>query len=225
MSTTMATQTNTKLPIFAFYCRLDPKSEDLVATPHGDTIVVGQEIKLDFETYINPRGKDTNRVSVKNLANELLGFLPFRELHRVFDANQADWVCRVVPSAVGFKDADRTFWAEVAIFCYAKEQAKIFEPFFDETVERIAQGQHPSLNLSEKTLGRLLAGNNIQHEMKPTKLPKLPRGEAYYKTKQTSTEKMILAASARKKGCYFGAAVVALVIIVTIVFIISKVVG
>ena len=209
---------------FGAYCRLDLTSEGVLANPHGDTIVVGQEIKLEFETYVNERGKDVSRIAVKNLGDDLLGFLPAREAHRTFTCHNNDWVCKVMPSAVGFKESNRSFWAEVAVFCYAKDSSEVFEDLFSKVAQRMADGERPSLNLSEKTIERLLAGEDIEHEMKPTKAPKLPKGEAYYKTKQTQTEKMVLAASERKKGCYFGAAVVAIIVIAIVVFIILKVV-
>lgn len=209
---------------FGTYCRLDLTSEGITAKPHGDTIVVGQEIKLEFESYVNERGKDTMRVAVKNLGDDLLGFLPAREAHRTFTCHNDGWVCKVAPSAVGFKESNRTFWAEVAIFCYAQDQTKIFDALFDKVIHRMADGERPSLNLSENTISRLLDGEDIDHEMKPTKAPKLPKGEAYYKTKQTQSEKMILAASKRNKGCYVGAAAVFVIIIAIIVFIVLKVI-
>lgn len=209
---------------FATYCRLELESEEQIAQPHGDTIVIGQEIKLKCETYINNRGKDVIRVTVLNLADELLGFLPYREAHRIFDCSKDNWTCCVVPSAVGFKESDRSFWAEVAVFCYSEDKIAILKPFVKQLIERISEGDHPSLSISEKTFERLLSGADIQYELKKAKLPKLAKGEAYYKTKQTQTERMILAAADRKKGCYWGAAAVAIVIAAIIIFIVLKVI-
>ena len=220
----MATQTADKT-YCGFYCRLLPDCDEKHVGIHGDRVAVGQEVSFIFENYVNSRDKDSQRILVLNLANEPIGFIPQKEAKRLVQLNAQGWICRVAISAVGFKDADRTYFAEAAIICYELNAAHAFNPFAEHCFKQLANGSRLELNLSDKLVRRIERGEDIFDSIKLTRYPKLPKGEVWYKTKRSITEKMIISASQRKVGCFIGAGATALIAAAVCVFCVVKLLG
>lgn len=202
---------------YATYCNLDIESGDSLINVDGNSVVIGAELTLVQQTHVTERGKEVERV-VLGRGDQAMGFLPDNVYKRVVKYLERGWTCRAFASADVFDKRINSHWVEAAVICYDSKQAVIFEPFVDMLTERIAKGEHPAVALSPKELALLIESKGTWADVKQQKLPKLPKGSAYYKTKRTMTENMALAAAAGNKGCYVGLFVVVFIVFFSIIW-------
>ena len=208
----------------ATYCRLDTKSEDQSCKVNAEAIAIGLELTFHVEHYVNARGKDCTRGVVTNPIKQVVGYLP-AECSRVFcDLQEQGWTVRVAASAVGFHEHDRSYWIEAAVFAYevAPQLAKPLDAFVTGVLERLGKGERPDIRLSDSQIDEALKNDKFYKNVKVTKYPKLPKGDAYYKRQRTQSEAMIMAGSARKPGCIVGTIVAYAAIIAVVVFFVYK---
>ena len=196
----------------AMYCRLEDKSGDSFIKGDGNTLSVGAELELTPQLHVTHRGKEVPRV-VLGRGNQAAGFVPDSAFKQLKRALEADWVCRAFVSAVAFDKVTDSYWSEVALIMYAPEQKEVFDPFVDALANRIAAGDHPAVNLSDKDLARVIETHGEWCETKNIQLPDLPKSQAWYKTRRTATERAASAAAGGKKGCYVGLAAAVVVVI------------
>lgn len=206
----------TKTSYYGTYCRLDERSADSGIIVNGNDWTIGAELELTPQLHVTARGKEVPRV-VLGTRDRAAGFVPesaFRQLKKHLDDG---WTCRAFVSLVVYNQLEERYWVEVALVCYDPAEATIFEPFAERIANRIAKGEHPSVNLSEKELGRVIESKGAWADTAKMKLPDLPKGSAYFKTRRTMTESAALNAANGNKGCYI-AIIVALVIIIAVIY-------
>lgn len=202
---------------YATYCQLDTQNGDSTVFVDGNAVVVGSELSLTEQTHVTNRGKEVQRI-VLSRGDQALGFLPDNVYKQVSRRLGEGWECKAYASAVAFNKPSESYWVEAAIFCFRPQDAETFERFISTIEKRIAKGEHPAIALSAKDLARVMETKGEWAQTASQKLPKLEKGTAYYKTKQTMTEGMALAAANGNKGCYVGLYLVVFCIIFSIVW-------
>lgn len=211
----------------ATYCRLETKSEDQSCKVNAEAIAIGLELTFHVEHYVNSRGKDCMRGVVTNPIKQVVGYLP-ADCSRVFcDLQEQGWTVRIAASAVGFHEYDRSYWIEAAVFAYepgaeGSGQEKALGAFVTGTMDRLGKGERPDIRLDDSQIDAALKNEQLYKQVKVTKYPKLPKGDAYYKRQRTQSETMIIAGNARKPGCIVGTVAAYAVIIAAVVFFVWK---
>lgn len=202
---------------YAAYCRLDTRSGDSHVIVDGNTVVIAAELAYTEQLHVTERGKEVERI-VLSRGDQALGFLPDDVCKQVKKRLEQGWELRAFSSAVAFEKRDDSYWVEAAVFCYDPRESAAIDAFIATTVKRIAKGEHPAISLSPKELQQVIETKGEWAQNAAQKLPKLPKGSAYYKTKRTMTENLAYAAAEGNKGCYVGLFVVVFCIIFTIVW-------
>lgn len=202
---------------YGCYCQLDHTSGDSIIDVYGNALVIGAELTLTQQVHVTEKGKEVPRILLEH-GDQALGFLPDRVYRQVAKLLDEGWICRAFTSLAVFDKNEDRYWGEVAIICYDKEQADIFNTYVDLTVKRICKGEHPAVDLSTKEIEHIIEAKGQWSDAKEVKLPRLSKGSAYYKTKRTTTENLAYAAAAGNKGCYVGTFAVALIIILAVVW-------
>lgn len=200
---------------YGTYCMLEDTSGDTHVHVDGNMVVIGTELDWTSEVHVTERGKEVPRIILSRGENAI-GFLPNEMRKRVQKLLDAGWTCRAFSSASIFYKLEDRYLTEVAIICYAPEHAREFDAMCSLMAKRLAKGEHPAVALSEKETAHVLSEKGQWADTKQAELPKLMKGAAYYKTKQTATERMALSAASGNKGCYV-AVVACLVVIIAIV--------
>lgn len=202
---------------YATYCRLDTENGGTRAIVDGNVVIVGSELSCLEEVHVTDRGKEVER-TVLSRGDQALGFLPANVQKRVHKLLEQGWICRAFASAVVFDKRDESYWVEAAVICFPAADADIFTPFVNALARSIAKGDHPDVTLSPKEFDQVIESKGMWADYRSQKLPKLEKGTAYYKTKQTMTERMAYAAADGNKGCYVGMFVVTFCIIFSIIW-------
>ena len=202
---------------FGTYCRLDETSGDSGIIVDGNSWPIGSELELTPQLHVTARGKEVPRV-VLGKGDKAAGFVPegaFKQLKKCLDA---DWTCRAIVSLVVYDKLAEKHWVEAALFCYPEELSESMGVFVSNMAARIAKGEHPVVSLSEKELSYVLDSKGAWVQTKPQPLPELAKGSAYYKTKQTLTERLAWQAASGNKGCVVAIVAVVVVVVALVVF-------
>ena len=202
---------------YATYCDLDIENGGSMVKVDGNVVVVGSELTLVREDHVNERGKESERI-VLGRGDQAMGFLPENVFRHVAPLMDKGWTCRAFAAADVFDKRIDAHHVLAAVICYAPADAAAFGPFVDKIAHSIAKGEYPVIDLSAKAAAHIVDDGGASATVQPQKLPKLPKGTAYYKTKCTATERLVLAAADGNKGCYAGLAIVTFVIIFAIVW-------
>ncbi|MCQ2751498.1 MAG: hypothetical protein MJ189_00065 [Coriobacteriales bacterium] len=210
---------------FGFYCFLENQLENELCQNKGDNISVGQEISIKIDTYLNDYMKELPRARVYNLADELVGFLPKNKATQLQQAEQDGFKIRVCVSAVTYDEGIEEYMAQVAVIAYLPNNTNFFDALCTKMFENIAGGDHVKIQLSEKELQAILNTPVDKIKLETIAFPKLEKGKAYYKKHATGTEKMVIAASQNKIGCWIGSFAVFAVVGAAIIFIVLKIMG
>ena len=190
---------------FGTYCTLEHTSGDSEIRADGNMVVIGTQLDWTHEVHVTHRGKEVPRLILSRGQNAY-GFIPAALYKRVQQLRLAGWTCRAYAATSIFYKLEDRYLTEVALICYAPEHAGELDAFSELIAQRIAKGEHPGVALSEKELAHVLEEGGTWADVKTTSRPQLKKGAAYYKTRQTATERMALAAASGNKGCYVGAA-------------------
>ena len=201
---------------YATYSRLDTTNEDLSCKVNADAISVGMEVNFTPETYFNDREKEVSRGIVTNLVDDPIGYLPANCARRFCDLAQDGWTVRVAVSAVGFQEATKSFWAEVAIFAYEPQYADALGAFVQGCMDRLVKGERPDIRLGDKNIDAALQDKKYYTTVRSVGHPSLPKGNVYYKKERTQSENLIMSAAERKPGCIVGTVVFYVVAIAVI---------
>lgn len=201
---------------YATYCRLDEASGDSCVVLNVNAVVIAAELTVTKQVHVTEKGKEVPRILLSR-GDQAMGFLPERVFKQVDKLLDEGWTCRAFASVVVVDKLRDTNWVEVAVICYPSEDAATFEPFVNSILGRMARGDRPAIALSPKELERVIESGGQWADVKSTKLPKLEKGVAYFKTKRTMTENLAYAAAEGNKGCYVGLFVVVFIIIFSIV--------
>ena len=145
-----------------------------------------------------------------------MGFLPEQCGKAVCKAAREGSLVRLVISAVGFTEATKVFWLEVALCANDPDAPKGIEAFVEGCFKRVAAGERPNLTLSEKMYQVACEDESLYKRVKGSAYPKLPKGEAYYKRRRTASEGLVVNGSQRKPGCIVGTVVFYVVLVAVI---------
>lgn len=200
---------------FGTYCMLENTSGSSAVQVDGNMVVIGTPLEFTREVHVTDRGKEVPRI-VLSRGQNALGFLPANVYKRVAKLMDAGWTCRAYPSLSIFDKLHESYSTEVALICSAPGEDATFDAFAQLMAARIAKGEHPAVALSDKELARVREAGGQWVQTKRTPLPEVKKGTAYFKTKQTTTERLALAAASGNKGCYVALVAVVLVIIAAI---------
>ena len=193
---------------FGTYTTLEHTSGDSVIRVDGNLTVIGSELDLTRETHVTRRGKEVPRI-ILSRGSAAMGFVP-ASLHRRLDAMlDAGWTCHAIASTSIFYKLEDRYITEVALICAAPGNAAATDAFASRIAAQIARGGHPDVNLSAKELSSMLAADGQWSPGHDSKRAEPMKGAAYYKTRQTATERLALAAAAGNKGCWVAAALAA----------------
>lgn len=201
---------------FATYCVLDDTSGDSHIRVDGNMTVIGAELDFTREMHVTHRGKEVPRIVLSRGTNAM-GFVPaslFRRLDAMLDAG---WTCRAVASTSVYDKLAERFSTEVAVICAAPDIAEAAGIFADRAFAKIARGSHPDINLSAKELSAMLGCGGQWDSPRESSRITPGKGAAYYKTRQTATERMALAAASGSIGCWVALAVCVLAVLVAVV--------
>lgn len=206
---------------YGCYCILDHTSGDSGINVDGNMVSVGRELEWTPELHVTMRGKEVPRV-VLGIGNKALGFIPPNVFKHVKECLDEGWTCRAYASLSIFNKLEDRYLVEVAIICYDDAHKAAFDAFCPAVAARIAAGEHPAVALSPKDLARVVESGGSWCGTPKAELPSLKKGSAYYKTKQTTAERVALAAASGNKGCYIGLIIVAAVIIAVVAWLVLR---
>ena len=206
-----------KSSYFGTYTTLKHTDDTTEIKLDGNYCVIGRELDFIAELRVTSRGKERPRVTIALNDKMAAGFLEPELAERILKLNNDGWDIHICPSLVIFNRPKNLYTCEVAILAFLPEQREIFEPFAIKIFERIAHGEHPQINLTNKQLERVVESKGAWCKTDELPISKLPKGSAVYKDQMTATERMAKQAAKRPVGCYIGLVVVA-VLIIAIVF-------
>ncbi len=201
---------------FGTYCRLVSTSGDSGIKVDGNSWPVGYELEMTPQLHITERGKEVPRVVVGK-GGKAAGFVAPEDFERLQPLMDEGWVCRAFTSVIGFDKLKDMYWVEVALMCYPLDLKEAFDPFVAKMAARIGKGEHPAVRLSQKEIAHVIESKGTWADTKKDPLPKLKKGRAYYKTKQTFTENMAQQAASGNKGCYVGLVAFTVIVVAIIV--------
>ncbi len=192
---------------YGCYVKLEMPEPEMRGLGGSNVLVVGDELPLQFNTIITDRGKELPQVAVqldcggKQPDIKTLGLLPTAEASQVNWCNANGWQCHAFCSVVGYDQGESTFWVEVALACFAPAAAEAAANYLPRLVARIEKGEHPSMYLTVKEQSQLLTENGNWCAQEAAKLPKLERGNLYFKKKKAASDKAADAAGKHPVGC------------------------
>ncbi|MCD8200417.1 MAG: hypothetical protein LUD25_05665 [Coriobacteriaceae bacterium] len=199
---------------YGAYCKTEAKTSDMSSRLGGNAVIVGNEVPMSTETIVTERGKEIPQVTVGIDEEQPIGCLPQGVGSKVALLQGKGWECHAYPSVIGYNQNDQKFWCEVAVVCYSTDHKKEFDAFCKKLTQRLGKGDHPDIDLSNKLVDRVISSGGTWCEMRTLPLPKLEKGNVYYKKHRSAADRAANAAVRNPRGCYIAIAVVVVVIII-----------
>jgi hypothetical protein len=163
----------------------------------GNGTTIGTRLAIEFPSdEKGPIAQVVSRVGV-------LGTLPNGTAGRVRALAEQGWICFAALSLIWYnRHAEVHYHAEVAVIAYNPVEEEIFSVYTAGLLNRIANGQHPEVELSAKGLERVRESKGTWCETKKVALPKFEResGEVVYQQKQSFSDSLTEAAAEGKTG-------------------------
>ena len=203
---------------YGVLCRLESDDDTTHIELQPNAVMLGTAFELTQESRVSQRGKEYERVIVHDSRRRAVGFLPKETAKRVIGFFDEGWLCHVTPMFVAYDKTQRAYWVEVALVCYPPENAPAFDAFFSGFCKRVASGDHPNPNLSEKQVEQIIASNGAWNGLELAPLPHMGKDGAIYKSGRSNTEKLMMAAVEHTTGCYIVLIAATLLVVLAVVW-------
>ncbi len=161
--------------------------------------------------------------TLSSRSDRFLSGLTQEESDKLYALAQEGWEITAIVTLVTFNMQKSRYTGEATFMCYnpkVEEARHAIEKFERTTIKRVKGGDHPSAKLSQKEFDKVLETDGEWFYTKMTPLPKLPKGEAYYKKRQSWSDRLIDMSLEHRVGCSIVSfAVIALVIVVVLLIV------
>jgi hypothetical protein len=208
------------------YVTFRPQSKEGQGTMTSAECAIGAKVDIVFPDSENSEGDaqddDREKVDVPTFVGRSGGQLapvPDKEAATLQKLHDEGWDIEAVLSLVMYRQKDHVFSGEVAIFCYDSQMENVsaIVEFKRQSIKRIKGGDHPKISLHQKNFEKVLSSNGEWFMTKGEPLPKLGKGEAYFKKRQTATDKMVDMSIEHRAGCTVASTAGLVVIVLLII--------
>lgn len=183
---------------FGMYARFTAETKDHSATLLSADSLPGDILSFEFE--------DRGGITIAYLKNRFgyrCGCLDPAMSNKMNVFRAREWECRAVMSFVAIDSkSDYRHWGEVALICYPKNKAEVWERWTNKIAKEMKQGRRPDVNLGSQAIAQVIESNG---EWLPSKKVSFPKGNStvqILKKQYQPMDHIIEAARAKNPGCY-----------------------
>jgi hypothetical protein len=201
-------------PYFGTYERVQEVTEEESRHLSSNESVIGSLVTLVFDED----GDGRERVCVESARGYSLGHFSPDFSSQLTALRQEGLICTAYLSAVAYAESNGLFWGEFAVVCYAPDQATAWEHYCANLKGRIANGDHPDMQLGKKNLARVIDSNGVWCLNKSIPYEKLDRGGVYFKKKRSWSDALVEMAVSGNMGCKIIAVLFWIVLAAAVIF-------
>ncbi len=165
-------------------------------------------------------GEDGPRAWLVNAFGGKIGFLDAKDTHQIRTLQAEGLECHALLSFVAFTDhpGEGHYWGQVALICYKKKNARIWERFQDSIAADLANGTRTQVDLGAEAVRRVIDSDGEWKPSKSVPMPTKEKGMAVLKQRRRVTERLVAQGRKGNKGCYIVSWAFLLIAVALIIF-------
>lgn len=131
-----------------------------------------------------------------------------------------EMILQAVLSFVAFtEDSDEGFyWGQVALICYKKADAPMFERFVSKVSKRMSEGVRTAVDLGPDGVSHVIESNGEWLPSQTIPMPEKTKGTAILKSRRSITDNLIESGRSGNKGCFIASWVFLLALVTVAIF-------